>query len=402
VAVVTIALVAGNGCNAEQKHWPLWESYAKAFVDDQGRVIDHSVDDRTTSESEAYALFFALVAGDHAHFDKILAWTRDNLAQGDLNEHLPSWNWGKRADGSWGPLDTNSASDADLWLAYDLLEAGRLWNEPSYTETGSALANRIASSEVAYLPANCAGGPVLMPAPMGFHNDDLSWTVNPSYAPPFLLEYMAESFPRGPWKAMVGDLPQVYNRINASGYAPDWVQCSATSGWNTVPSPGGDKNKAESAKASSEAQGTPAATAAPAPAPGGVGSFDALRVYLWLGIADAGTPGVQQELESLPGMAEYLKDKPVPPMVVDSTGAVKNVNGGLCFSAALVPYLSALGKHGLADVQHKRLADSLDAPTGLYGHPPLYYDQNMALFAYGWLEKRYRLENNGRLKLKWK
>jgi len=413
LVLVAASLVAGNGCRAEQKKWPLWENYAKVFIDDQGRVIDRSVADRTTSESEAYAMFFALVAGDHARFDKLLAWTRDNLAHGDLREHLPAWNWGKRPDGSWGPLDGNSASDADLWITYDLLEAGRLWNEPEYTEMGSALASRMAASEVTLMPTSCASGPILMPGPMGFHEDDLSWTVNPSYAPPFLLEYMAESFPRGPWKAMVAELPELYNRINGIGYAPDWAKCTAGSGWMSVPSPGDGTKKEDTATADAAKDGmqvsaaptTDAVSAQPpaaTPSSQGVGSFDALRVYLWLGIADQQTPGVQEELQSLPGMAAYLKDKDVPPMVVASDGVVKNVNGGLCFSAALVPFLDVLGHKNLADIQHKRLADSLDSESGLYGRPALYYDQNMALFTYGWLEKRYKLDKDGRLKLKWR
>ena len=30
-------------------------------------------------------------------------------------------------------LDPNSASDADVWMAYSLVEAGRLWKIPCYT-----------------------------------------------------------------------------------------------------------------------------------------------------------------------------------------------------------------------------------------------------------------------------
>ena len=53
------ALWPGSGCR--QRAWPLWESYQARFIDGQGRVIDHTGGDRTTSEGQAYALFFALV-----------------------------------------------------------------------------------------------------------------------------------------------------------------------------------------------------------------------------------------------------------------------------------------------------------------------------------------------------
>src|ERR671922_157943 len=124
-----------------------------------------SAADRTTSEGEAYALFFALVAGDHPLFDRLLKWTQENLAQGDLKQHLPGWNWGKRRDGNWGVIDENSASDADLWMAYALLEAGRLWSESRYAE----LARNILSNVVAREISDLAGlGPMLLPGPAGF------------------------------------------------------------------------------------------------------------------------------------------------------------------------------------------------------------------------------------------
>ena len=81
-------------------------------------------------------MFFALVANDHARFDRMLAWTEVNLAQGDLTLHLPAWYWAKDSSGKWKVQDPNSASDADVWMAYTLLEAGRLWNSPRYSDHG--------------------------------------------------------------------------------------------------------------------------------------------------------------------------------------------------------------------------------------------------------------------------
>ena len=82
--------------------WPHWSRYVDTFISPDGRVIERSAADRTTSEGEAYALFFALVAGDRPLFDRLLKWSQENLAQGDLTRHLPAWNWGKRRDASWG------------------------------------------------------------------------------------------------------------------------------------------------------------------------------------------------------------------------------------------------------------------------------------------------------------
>ena len=70
-----------SGCRAQQP-WPLWKAYTERYLDGQGRVIDRSAGDRTTSEGEAYAMFFALVDDDRGHFDKLLDWTEANLAGG--------------------------------------------------------------------------------------------------------------------------------------------------------------------------------------------------------------------------------------------------------------------------------------------------------------------------------
>src|SRR3954468_15065256 len=83
VAVLVLVCGVQCACRAEPV-WPLWDTYAQRFMDDQGRVIDRNRQDLTTTEGEAYAMFFALVANDRERFDKLLEWTTDNLAQGDL------------------------------------------------------------------------------------------------------------------------------------------------------------------------------------------------------------------------------------------------------------------------------------------------------------------------------
>src|SRR5579859_7929354 len=139
---VMLAACLQGGCRTDPA-WPLWESYTRNAFDPQGRIVDHSAGDRTTSEGQAYGMFFALVANDRARFDKLLSWTQDNLAGGDLTARLPAWSWGKAPDGAWKTLDQNPASDADLWMAYTLLEAGRLWHDSRYEKLGTVMASRI-------------------------------------------------------------------------------------------------------------------------------------------------------------------------------------------------------------------------------------------------------------------
>jgi endoglucanase len=374
---VAFTLTAGSNCRAEEQ-WPLWGHYTQRFLDDQGRVIDHSRDDMTTSEGESYAMFFALVNNDRARFDKVLNWTQVNLAGGDLTAQLPAWSWGKAPDGAWKTLDGNPAADSDLWIAYTLLEAGRLWHEPRYQKIGAALTQRIAQEEVAVVPGL---GTTLLAGAHGFHPNESTWIVNPSYMPLPVLARLANADPAGPWSAVIASLKPLLAGGSGAGYAMDWV--SAGTGILPAETP---------AQLAVGVRGLPA-----------VGSYDAIRVYLWLGLADPATPGLDALLEDLQGMANYMKTQTIPPAQVDSTGKVLDANGPVGFSAALAPFLIAKGMKAPARAQMDRVQQRKDPTTGLYGRGEFfYYDQNLILFASGWAEERFRFDREGQLNVRWK
>ena len=374
-SLLLMTLWISSGCHAEQP-WSLWESYAAKYLDGQGRVIDHAAGDRTTTEGESYAMFFALVANDPNRFGKLVDWTEANLAQGDLTLHLPAWSWGKAPDGTWRVLDSNPASDADLWMAYSLEEAGRLWHNDRYDKLGKIMADRVAQQEIVLVPGV---GTTLMPGAAGFHPDPQTWYLNPSYMPPSLLAYFAHQNPQSPWGEVASSLPGLIG--SQGGFVMDWIKAGAD-GLQPMqpPSTVGDGK--------------------PVPTP--VGSYDAIRVYLWMGLADPATPGVRASLRNLRGMAAYLKSNVTPPLQVDATGKVLDPNAPTGFSAAVIPYLHALKLTKEEGTQSDRLAATKDPQNGLYGHGGGYYDQNLAMFETGWVEGRYKFDNNGQLHVKWK
>jgi endoglucanase len=100
-------------------------------------------------------------------------------------------------------------------------------------------------------------------------------------------------------------------------------------------------------------------------------------------------------------MADYLKLHATPPEKVDDLGQVLSANSPPGFSAALTPYLHALGLKQQEKLQIDRLAAAKDTSLGLYGDGA-YYDQNLALFSTGWSEQRYRFDRNGNLKVTWR
>ncbi|MCJ8273098.1 MAG: glycosyl hydrolase family 8 [Psychrosphaera sp.] len=153
LALASTACVAETPQAKQCQAWPDWQAFNKNLITKDGRVVDPSTEFLyTTSEGQSYGLFFALVANNQPLFNKLLHWTQNNLSQGDLTARLPAWQWGKRKDDSWGVIDSNSASDSDLWIAYTLLEAGRLFKDKRYTALGKLLSQRILREETTDLP----------------------------------------------------------------------------------------------------------------------------------------------------------------------------------------------------------------------------------------------------------
>lgn len=196
--------------------WPLWNAFVSRHIQPDGRVVDYlNADQRSTSEGQSYALFFALVANDQVLFDKVLGWTRHNLCGGRPDLNLPAWLWGRDEGGNWRVLDPNTASDGELWIAYALLEAGRLWNRPGYVKAGQQILQLMRAQEVATLPGI---GPMLLPGRSGFA-DNGRWTLNPSYLPIQLLRRCVVADPKGPWAAIAANSARVLRESAPVGFA---------------------------------------------------------------------------------------------------------------------------------------------------------------------------------------
>lgn len=344
--------------------WPLWNRFKDHFLQRDGRVIDRTDHDRTTSEGEAYALFFSLISGDRPTFRVVLSWIRNNLASGDLEHHLPAWVWGKRQNGSWGVLDVNSASDADCWTAYSLIEAGRLWRNPSYEKEGRHLLSLVGKNETRFLPGY---GWVLLPGPWGFVLSDGTTRLNPSYNPFEILMFFHSVDPGGPWQFIMAAAVSHLPAIAPKGFAPDWFAVRK----------GGAIEKD--------------------PVKGSVGSYDAIRVYLWAGLLPGENSGRSPLLDHLGGMKSSLDTLPAPPLSVETRSGKTAGSGPPGFSAALLPYLRTFENDPTLDVQRNRLVRF--KKNGLYGSPPAYYDQILALFGLGSLEGRFSFDRTGHLRL---
>ena len=108
-------------------------------------------------------------------------------------------------------------------------------------------------------------------------------------------------------------------------------------------------------------------------------------------------------LNAVPAMSAYLADHDAPPEKISDLGIPVAQDGPVGFSAAVLPYLHAYPDLSRASArQIIRLNAQKDATTGLYGKDMAYYDQNLTLFAIGFLDARFWFGPGGELKVDWK
>ncbi|OZY47261.1 hypothetical protein CJF41_05725 [Pseudomonas lundensis] len=155
------------------------------------------------------------------------------------------------------------------------------------------------------------------------------------------------------------------NQKSAStkGFAPDWLVWKAASGW------------------------------APDPQNGSAGDYDAIRVYLWVGMLADDAPGRQTLQQHFAPMVTLTQTLGYPPESVDAVTGKYTGKGPAGFSAALLPLLASADSPAYA-VQKQRLQQEPLAADA-------YYNQSLALFGQGWDEQRYRFDKHGQLLPAW-
>jgi endoglucanase len=359
--LLTVSVAQASGC---EKNWPAWEMFKKSMISEDGRVIDTSTEAmKTPSEGQAYALFFALVANDRTTFEKLLNWTEKNQSRDDLTSRLPSWVQGKQENDDVVVLDENSASDADLWMAYALGEAGRLWSDRRYVALSSLIATRILASET----RETAGlGLVLLPGAVGFTPSATQVRLNPSYAPLQLMHWFSAHSHDPRWAALLNSSRQLILKSSPKGYAPDWILYEDNKGF--FPDTASEK--------------------------GSIGSYDAIRVYLWAGMLNSDDEDRQPLLDALKPMARFVETHGAPPESIHTLSGTASNEGPTGFSAAMLPFLQSAGMTRALNEQKKRIEAKPIAEDS-------YYDQVLSLFALGWHDNLYHFDSKGNLTPRW-
>ena len=182
------------------------------YVDGDGRVIRRDQGGDTVAEGQAYALVLAQVAGDHATFGRVWAWTVAYLLRPDglLANH---------ASANGIADDVHSASDADLLSAWALLRARGL-DQSRYADAGRVMAAAVLAKDTLHL---ADGGETLA---AGDWATGTPGTLNPSYwALPVLADVARRTGDRR-WSALRSESERLLSSLTDAGrrLPPDWAR----------------------------------------------------------------------------------------------------------------------------------------------------------------------------------
>jgi endoglucanase len=199
----------------------VWRRYKEEFIQHDGRVIDYGQDHVSHSESQGYAMTFAVMFDDREAFDRIWRWTRDNLRV--RADGLFAWQWGRRDDGRWTVLDDNNATDGDMLIAHALLRAEQKWPGGGLGDAGRGIV-RVLREKMA---ASWRGRKLLLPGEKGFRKKE-GVVINPSYIILPVYRRFAAADDAGFWKRLEKDglalLEQC--RFGPRDLPADWVLLS--------------------------------------------------------------------------------------------------------------------------------------------------------------------------------
>ncbi|GBU10306.1 endo-1,4-D-glucanase [Gammaproteobacteria bacterium] len=374
-------------CN--KYYWSEWEYFKKHYISDDGRVIDPAYGlDITTSEGQSYALFFALVANDQAMFASLIKWTENNLAAGDLSNNIPAWLWGKNEKGEWGIKDFNSASNSDIWIAYSLLEAARLWNKPDYNALGTSLLKHIYAEEVAELPNL---GRILLPGKERFVYKNF-WRLNPGNTPPQLLNKFNRIDPI--WNDVIKGNRRLLLESGVNGLASDWVVWDKKLGWQFYSEVIDWASKREITKdnnildVDAVKKNNPNITVKKSFVRQHQGNYNAIRVYLLIGMMAEDSKYRNELTKHYSPMIDIIRPGGLVPEIVNALEQRSEGTAPIGFSAALLPF-----SKDYMDM-HAKLLDKVNEHIL---DPDEYHNIVLILFGKGFDDKRYRFNKYGEL-----
>lgn len=190
--------------------------YKKDYMSKDGRIMDPDRNNVTTSEGQAYMLLMSLATNDKKTFDLVYTWTKNNLSRKDK---LFAWLWGKNKNGDYKIIDPNSASDADIDIAFSLLSAYQQWQDKKYLKEAIPIIESIWDKETRRVGKHL----VLMPGVKQAEAETIE--INPSYFSPYSFKLFQKYDDKHDWNELVDSSYFYLNEVMSktkTGLPPNW------------------------------------------------------------------------------------------------------------------------------------------------------------------------------------
>ncbi len=209
-----------------------WVNYKERFINEDGRVIDDSQNNITTSEGQSYAMLRSVWVDDKATFESVWKFTKETMQR---ENGLFGWKWGEKEGGEYGFLEpggSNSASDADSDIALALIFASRRWGDESYNSEALKVLEGLWEENTAlfndkrYLLAG------------SWANQPEELVLNPSYFAPYAWREFHSVDKDHNWESLIDPAYELLNSVSEQpldeersvGLPPDWVAIGKVSG----------------------------------------------------------------------------------------------------------------------------------------------------------------------------
>lgn len=200
--------------------------YKRYFLAHDGRIIDYQRGGITTSEGQSYMMIRSVLMEEKSKFDLVHNWNNSNIKRKD---NLFAWLWGEDKNGNYSTIDWNSASDADIDIAFALILAYEKWHKQCYLEEAKAIINSIWNNETKIVN----GCRVLMPGvnqtseQMSEQDSEEKIEINPSYFSPYQFKLFCNYDKEHDWTQLADSsyyfLKETMKKTK-TGLPPDWFE----------------------------------------------------------------------------------------------------------------------------------------------------------------------------------
>lgn len=356
---ITIIFLTGiftvKSCQSKENKFPIkksYENYKKNFMTKDGRIMDPEKNNITTSEGQSYMMLKSLIVGDRKTFDLVYKWSKNNLQRKD---NLFSWLWGENKNKEYKTLDYNSASDADIDIAFALLAAYEKWGNYKYIEEAKPIIRAIWDKETKrfgnYL--------ILMPGAeqTKFNKDE----INPSYFNPYAFRSFQKYDELHDWNQLINSSYYYLKAVGEktqTGLAPNWFLI--------------DNNKIILEKS-----------------PKSDFSYDAIRVFarIYLDYTETGEKRALPILEKSKFFISEWKRTGNLYTNYQSNGMLKDTVQYTGSIAILIPVINMYDKKIAGEIYDKKIKPYLDNPEN-WSSKKDYYAKNLIWFGLHLYQKK--------------